>query len=273
MNNKESENIKKEILQRKPEIEKELNKSTIECINKILLEQDINYEDVKDFLEEDNEDIYYKILSNVSKFTESDAKVVCKRIIDRSKNRELIDRACMEIITFIPYDYNYYKEIICITSLKNIEGTWIDDIKDKLLEDSNKTIENVFQDFSDEIPQSIIYDIDIITRLLERYDEKYIKNLKIEKDKVIKVCKRINYIMTINVKGILKLFYCISSEYKLNSEEINSFLDEFFQNYPSICKMFIEKNKNYDSETVFIKDLKNKVKLYDEEEKIKYNKV
>ena len=58
MNNKESENIKKEILQRKPEIEKELNKSTIECIDKILLEQDINYEDVKDFLEEDNEDIY-----------------------------------------------------------------------------------------------------------------------------------------------------------------------------------------------------------------------
>ena len=31
-------------------------------IDKILLEQDINYEDVKDFLEEDNEDIYYKIL-------------------------------------------------------------------------------------------------------------------------------------------------------------------------------------------------------------------
>ena len=118
-------------------------------IDKILQEQDINYEDVKDFLEEDNEDIYYKILSNVSKFTESDAKVVCKRIIDRSKSRELIDRVCMEIITFIPYDYNYYKEIICITSLKNIEGTWNDDIKDKLLEDSNKTIEIVFQDFSD----------------------------------------------------------------------------------------------------------------------------
>lgn len=240
-------------------------------IDEILLEQDINYESVKDFLEENNEDNYYKILSNVSKFTESDAKVMCKRIINSSKNRELIDRACMEIITFIPYDYNYYKEIICITSSKNIEGTWIDDIKDKLLEDSNKTIKNVFQDFSDEIPQSVIYDIEIITRLLEKYDEKYIINLKIEKDRVIEVCKRMNYIMTINVKNILKLFYCISSEYKLNSEENSSFLDEFFQNYPSICKMFIEKNKNYDSETVFIKDLKNKVELYDEEEKIKYN--
>ena len=46
-------------------------------IDKILQEQDINYEDVNDFLEEDYEDIYYIILSNVSKFTESDAKVVC----------------------------------------------------------------------------------------------------------------------------------------------------------------------------------------------------
>ena len=35
--------------------------------------------------------------------------------------------------------------------------------------------------------------------------------------------------------------------------------------------MFIEEDKNYASETVFMKDLKNKVKLYDEEEKIKYN--
>ena len=33
----------------------------------------------------------------------------------------------------------------------------------------------------------------------------------------------------------------------------------------------IEENKNYDSENIFTKYLKNKVKLYDEEEKIKYN--
>ena len=38
------------------------------------------------------------------------------------------------------------------------------------------------------------------------------ETLKIEKDRVIEVCKRMNYIMTINVKNILKLFYCISSE-------------------------------------------------------------
>lgn len=240
-------------------------------IDKILLEQDINYESIKDFLEEYNEDNYYKILSKINKFPENDAKIVCKRIINNSNNEDMIDRACMEIITFIQYDYNYYKDIISITSLKNIDGTWIDEIKDKLLEDSSKTIKNVFEDFSDEMPKNISYDIKIITRLLDKYDEKHIKNLKIEKKRVIEVCKRINHIMTINVKNVLKLFYCISSEYKLNLEENSSFLDEFFTNYPSVCKTFMEKDKNYDKKTVFIKDLKNKLEQHDKEEKIKYN--
>ncbi|MGN1012984.1 MAG: hypothetical protein ACI4ON_04040 [Clostridia bacterium] len=240
-------------------------------IDKVLLEQDINYESIKDFLEEYDEDNYNKILSNISKFIESDAKIICKIIIDRSNNEELIDRACMEIITFIKYDYNYYRDIICITSLKKIEGIWIDEIKDKLLEDSNKTIKNVFEDFSDEIPQNIIYDIEIISRLLDKYDEEYIKNLTIEKNRVIEVCKRINHIMIINVKNVLKLFYCISSEYKLDSGENSSFLDEFFQNYPSVCKTFIEEEKNNDPKEIFIKDLKKKVEQYDKEEKIKYN--
>lgn len=37
-------------------------------INKVLLEQEISYESIKDFLEEYNEDNYYKILSKISKF-------------------------------------------------------------------------------------------------------------------------------------------------------------------------------------------------------------
>lgn len=241
-------------------------------IDKVLLEQNINYESIKDFLEEYNEDNYIKILSNISRFIENDAKTVCKIIIDRSNNQVLIDRACMAIITFIQYEYNYYRDIICITSLKNINGNWIDEIIDKLLEDSIKTIKNVFEDFSDENPQNITYDIEIISRLLDKFDEKYIKNLKIEKNRVIEVCKRINHIMTINVKNILKLFYCISSEYKLNSDENSSFLDEFFKNYPSICKTFIEEEKNNnDSKEIFIKYLKEKVEQYDKEVKIKYN--
>lgn len=240
-------------------------------LDKILLEQDITYKKIKEFIDSGDEDNYYKILSRISRFPENDAKIVCKKIINNSNNKDMIDRTCMEIITFIQYDYDYYNEIINIISLKNINGTWIDEMEDKLLEDSSKTIKNVFKDFSDEIPQNISYDISIITRLLDEYDEKYIKNLKIEKKRVIEVCKRLNHIMTINVKNILKLFYCISSEYELNSEESKVFLDEFFTNYPSVCKTFIDENKNYDSKTTFIKDLKNKVEQHNKEEKVKYN--
>ena len=240
-------------------------------LEKILLEQDITYEKIKEFINSEDEDNYYKILSRISRFPENDAKIICKEIINNSKNEDIIDRACMEIITFIQYDYDYYKEIININAIKNIDGTWNDEIKDKLLDDSEKTIVSVFEDFSKEQPESISYDIKIITRLLDKYDEKYIKNLKIDKKKVIEVCKKINYIMTINVKNVLKFFYCISCEYKLNLGEISLFLNVFFANYPSVCKTFIEENKNYDSKTIFIKDLKNKVEQHDKEEKVKYD--
>lgn len=240
-------------------------------LDEILLKPDINYEKIDEFLEVYNEDNYYKILSRIGQFTENDAKRVCKKIIDKSNNQSLIDRTCMEIITFIQYDYNYYKDIINIISLKDIDGTWIDEIINKLLENSNKTVKDVFEDFSSEIPQNINYDISIIKAVLDKYDEKYIINLELEKNKIIEICKRMNYLMTINIRNIIRLFYDISSELKLNLEEINVFLNEFFENYPSICKEFIEKESNYNSKGVFIKELKRRVEQYDKEEKIKYN--
>lgn len=240
-------------------------------LDKLLLKEDISYEKVKDFISEENEDNYYKILSRISRFPENDAKIICKEIINNSNNEDIIDTVCMEIITFIQYDYDYYNEIINITSIKNIEGTWNDEIKDKLIEDSERTIVSVFGDFSKEQPENIHYDIKIITRLLDKYDEKYIKNLKIDKKKLIEVCKKTNYIMTIDVKNVLKFFYCISNEYKLNLDEISLFLNVLFANYPSVCKTFIEEDKDYDSETIFIKYLKAKVEQHNKEEKIKYD--
>lgn len=131
-------------------------------IDQILLEQEISYDSVKNFFEEYNEDNYYKILSKISRFSKNDAKILCKKIIMNSNNKDIIDRICMKIIRVIPYDYGYYKEIICIISLKKIEGTWIKDIEDKLIENSNETIQDVFQNFSNQIPQNVIYDIEII---------------------------------------------------------------------------------------------------------------
>lgn len=136
-------------------------------LDKILLEQDISYEKIKKIINSGDEDNYYKILSRISRFPENDAKIICKEIINNSKNEDIIDRACMEIITFIQYDYDYYKEIININALKNIDGTWNNEIIDKLLDDSKKTLLNVFEDFSKEQPESIHYDIKIITRLLD----------------------------------------------------------------------------------------------------------
>lgn len=144
---------------------------------------------------------------------------------------------------FIQYDYDYYKEIININAIKNIDGTWNDEIKDRLLDDSEKAIVSVFEDFSKELPKSIHYDIKIITRLLDKYDEKYIKNLKIDKKNLIEVCKKINYIMTINVKNVLKFLYCISNEYKLNSGEISFFLDAFFQIIQAFVRHLLKKIK------------------------------
>ena len=148
-------------------------------LDKILLEQDITYEKIKEFINSEDEDNYYKILSRISRFPENDAKIICKEIINNSKNEDIIDRACMEIIMFIQYDYDYYKEIININAIKNIDGTWNDEIKDRLLDDSEKAIVSVFEDFSKELPKSIHYDIKIITRLLDKYDEKYIKNREV----------------------------------------------------------------------------------------------
>ena len=240
-------------------------------IDEILSDQDNNYESIKDILEDYDEDNYYKILFSINKFKEQDRKIICKKIITNSNNKNIVERTCMEIITFIQYEYEYYKEIIEIISLKNFSGMWIDEVKDKLIEDSGKTIVNVFEDFSKEVPQNIMYDIQIITKLLDKYDEKYIKVLKIEKNKIIKACKRINYVMTTDVKNILKMYYYFSVKYRLTLKEYKSFLEIFFNNYPNICKEFIEKNNDYDKDSGFIKYLQNKIEQYNKEENIKYD--
>ncbi len=52
-------------------------------LDKILLEQDITYEKVKDFISSRDKDNYYKILSRISRFPENDAKIICKDNMQR----------------------------------------------------------------------------------------------------------------------------------------------------------------------------------------------
>lgn len=239
-------------------------------INKILSEEDIGYEKIKDFLENYNEENYNKILFKINKFTEDDMKIICKKIISNSKNKDIAEKACSEIITFVEFDYEYYREIVKIMSLKKFHGIWINEIIDDLIENDTRTIVDVFEDLGEDIPQNVIYDIQIVTKLLDIYNEKYIKELKVERYKIIKACKRINYIVSINVIDMLKMFYYFSIEYKLNSEEIKTFLDTFFLNYPSVCKKFIENEEEYDNDTEFINYLQSKILEYNKEENIKY---
>lgn len=238
-------------------------------INEILSRQHIKYEDVKDIIENYNENNFSKILSNIYKFEENDIKIICKKIISNTKSKNIIERVCSEIINFIEFDFEYYKEIVKIILFKKLNGIWTDEIIDCLIENDSRTILEAFEDFGEEIPQNVIYDIQIIIRLLEKYNEIYFKELKLEKSKIIEICKRINYITIMNVKNILKMYYYFTINYELTLEECKSFLLTFFENYPSVCKQFLEENENYDSNTDFINYLQSKIQLYDKEENIK----
>lgn len=240
-------------------------------IEVILSEENLNFENIKKFIEEKNEDNYYKILHRIHAFDEESQKKVCKEVIIRSDNENIVEQACMEIITFINYNYDYYKEIIEIISKREYHGTWIDEIIDKLIEDSTKTIQYVFEDFSMKIPDSIDFDIKIIERILSKYDKKYIEDLNLERKQAIVICSRLNYIITINYINVLNIYYGFDNKFKFSKNEIKKFLDEFFFNFPYICKKFIEKNSDYDENLNLIKYLKNIVKEFEKEEKIKFD--
>lgn len=240
-------------------------------VDNILLEKNLNYEKIKEFIEGQNEENYYKILNRINNFDEESKKIICKEVIIRADNENLVDRACMEISTFIKYDYNYYKEIIEEIAEKEYHSTWIEAIKDKLIEDSSITLQYVFEDFSNEVPTNINFDIEIIKRFIDKYDEKHIKDLRLEKEQVIVVCKRLNYIITINLKNVLKIYCCFDNKFKFSENEVEKFLDQFFFDFPYVCKKFIEQNNNHYKELKIIEYLKKRIEKFDKEEKIKFN--
>lgn len=240
-------------------------------IDKVLSEKELKYKNIQEFLKERNEEIYYKILYSITKFTERDRKKVCKTIIANTNNEDVINQVCMQIITFIQYNYEYYKEISEIIAIKKLNGIWVNELIYKMICDYKNTLVYVFDDFSKEIPQNTVYDIQIITRFLDRYNEKYLEVINMEKKNIIEFCKRLNYIMTINIKNILRVFYFFSINYKLKSEEYSSFLETFFSNYPSICKEFIKSSECKNVQNDFVLELSKKVIQHDDEEKLKYS--
>lgn len=49
----------------------------------------------------------------------------------------------MYIVSYIEYEYNYYKNVLIIISNKQMHGTWISEIERRLLEDNPRTIQEV----------------------------------------------------------------------------------------------------------------------------------
>lgn len=243
----------------------------MDSIETILLEENLSYENIKIFLDEKKEDNSYKILHRIQAFDEESQKKVCKEIIISAKNENIVDRACLEIITFIEYSYEYYKEIIEIVSKRNYQSTWITEIKNKLIKEDSKTMQVVLEDFSLKKPENMDFDIEIINRLLYIYDQKYIDNVNLSREQIIIICTRLNCIMCTELTNILKIFYYFDTKIKFCREELEKFLLQFFFDFPYICKKFIENDREYDNNSVFIKYLKEMINKFDEEEKMKFN--
>lgn len=208
----------------------------------ILKDNKINYQIIKEYIDMKDVEVWNKILENLHKFDEDSKMMICYQIIKNTCNSNIINNVCMNIITFIKFDYEYYKKILLIIAeLNESDGDWIEEIKENmLLRDGNTTLQDCFKDFSRQIPFNIKYDISIIIKFLEKYREELLSQLDLNREEILIVCNRLNYVMTINVMNILNLYFYFDKKVFFTEEELKSFLYTFIFNYPSICDKWIE---------------------------------
>lgn len=237
-----------------------------------LLKQDnIHYDLIKKYLNSTDENILLKIINNIIKFDDKTKMKVCGNIIKNTDSKIIIDTACREISLFVPFDYEYYKKILKMIISKGIEGTWVLEFKNDILKNSPSVMQEVFQDFSLNKPSDIDYDLSILQSFLHEYNNYSINlnGVNITKEQALIICERLNYILTIEINSILKLYFHFHNLFKFTQDELNSFLKKFFFNYPSICKQFIERNSSDDS--IFIDYLKKEANKYDSDNELKDN--
>ena len=180
-----------------------------------LKNDNLDYNDIDKYLKDCDDIILNELLNNIAKFNLESKKILFNNIIIKASNKNVADRACMYIVSYIEYEYNYYKNVLIIISNKQMHGTWISEIERRLLEDNPRTIQEVFDDFYLEKPLNINYDLMLINKFLENYDEKkYLEQVNVSSEQAISICRKLNYILTINTKNILK---------KLPSDKLFSF--------------------------------------------------
>ena len=239
-------------------------------IDNILSKDNFDYSDVVEFLQQFDENQILKILSRINKFNEEDKKKVCKDIIASSKNESIVDRVCMEIITFIKYEYEYYKEVLEIIIERNYKGTWISEIKTKLVEDVSNSLQLTFIDFSLEQPLSIEFDIEIMQKLLEIYDKEYVQNIELNRKQILTICDRLTCIMNFSILNLLNLFLHFDEKIEFSYLEVEQIFSQFVFDFPYTCKEFIEECVDAEKKSIFLEYLKEKTEKFFEEEKIKF---
>ena len=240
-------------------------------IKNTLKNDNLDYNDIDKYLKDCDDIILNELLNNIVKFNLESKKILLNNIIIKSSNKNIVDRSCMYIVTYIEYEYNYYKNVLIIISNKQMHGTWISEIEKRLLEDNPRTIQEVFDDFYLEKPLNINYDLMLINKFLENYDEKkYLEQVNFSSEQAICICRKLNYILTINSKNILKFYYYIINRLNLNEIQFKQFIDIFFFNFPYVCKNFI-LNNDLDTKCLIKNYMDDKIKKFDLENEIKFN--
>lgn len=242
-------------------------------VQKILKQDNLDYKDIDKYLvNSEDDDLLNELLNNINKFNLESKKTILNQIIIKSNKKNIVEMSCMYILSYIEYEYSYYKNILKNIANKKMNGTWISEIKRRLLEDNPRTMQEVFEDFSLEKPLDINYDLMIINKFLEEYDEKkYLEDVVINIEQAISLCRKLNYILTINTKNILRFYCYIIDIHNLSENQFKQFIDTFFFNFPYMCKEIIMNNDKLDDNCLIKKYLDNKIKEFDLENEIKFN--
>ena len=243
----------------------------MEELEKLLKQNNLDYAIIENYINDNNENILFKIIHNITKFTDTSKKQIFENIIVNTNNKDLIETTCSKIAMFIPFDYDYYKKIIKLIISKNIKESIVEELERNILKKSSAALQDVFQDFSLEYPNNIDYDLSIIQCFLHNYIE-YSNNLEkvtINKNQTLQIFKRLNYILTIEVNKILDLFFYFNNIFNFDEEDLKIFLDTFIFNFPSICKEFINKKNEQNNDTLFMIYLKRKIETNDKDNNLK----
>lgn len=220
----------------------------------IFSKEKVEYDEITKYIKNgQREDINF-IIENIIKFDEEHRNKILEEILQKSDSQEFTDNICMKICEYVEYEYTYYKKIAVCVAKKMHYGRWGEEIRLKIIEDG-MALNEVFVDFSKREPEYKEYDIAIIGTLLERYNEKYMTKILLERENAISVCKKLITIVTIHQINILNIYCFFDRKFKFVREEYQEFIEDFCFNYMYNVRNFLKSNTD-DSEMIsYLKEI------------------